>query len=130
MKIQTAVLTEKGWEDIPESLRQRADTPWFKSVLAFDPARIAPKIRMPVLLLHGEKDRQVLPYHAENLDAAFRKGTNRQIERRMLPADNHLFIEAKTGEVEEYLTLKHEVDRTMLQALGDWLAARLQPTPR
>ena len=55
-KIQTAVLTGKGWEEVPAPLRQQADVPWFKSFLSFDPAQIMSRIRQPILIVHGLLD--------------------------------------------------------------------------
>ena len=37
-RVIDAVITGKGWDDLPPELRHQADTPWFKSWLLFDPA--------------------------------------------------------------------------------------------
>lgn len=66
-KIQRAVLTGTGWEEIPAKLRRQADTPWFASLLGFDPSAVMPKVRQPVLILHGEADRDIPPHHADRL---------------------------------------------------------------
>src|SRR5436190_922414 len=36
-KIQAAVMSGAGWEGVPAPMRRQADTPWFKSVLSYDP---------------------------------------------------------------------------------------------
>src|SRR5262249_48239262 len=53
-KIQSAVITGKGWEGVPEPLRKQADTPWFRSVLTYNPAQVLPQVRQPLLTVHGD----------------------------------------------------------------------------
>jgi pimeloyl-ACP methyl ester carboxylesterase len=48
-------------------LRRQADTPWFKSVLLYDPAKVMPKIRQPLLVMHGDLDPTVPPSEADRL---------------------------------------------------------------
>ena len=59
-RIQQAVLTGSGWETLA-LYRRQADTPWFQSFLAFDPARTMPDVKQPVLIVQGELDTQVAP---------------------------------------------------------------------
>ena len=67
-KIQQAVITGTGWDELA-AYRRQADTPWFQSFLAFDPAEVMKDVRQPVLILHGELDTEVAPVHAERLQA-------------------------------------------------------------
>ena len=62
------MLTGTGWEPL-EAYRRQADTPWFQSFLAFDPARVMQDVRQPVLIVQGELDTQVAPANAERLQA-------------------------------------------------------------
>ena len=66
-QINAAALKGSGWENIPESLRSAADTPWFQSFLAFDPARVMRDIRQPVIVVRGDPDTPVAPNHADRL---------------------------------------------------------------
>lgn len=66
-KIQSAVINGTGWAGIPEAMRRQADTPWFKSVLSYDPAKILVKVRQPILVLHGDLDPGVPPSEADRL---------------------------------------------------------------
>ena len=102
-KINTAVISGRGWQDLPEAARKVADTPWFYSFLTFDPERAMRDTRQPVLIVQGELDTQVKPYHADKL-AAFAKARKTQAATEVVkvPGVNHLFIAAKTGEVAEY----------------------------
>jgi pimeloyl-ACP methyl ester carboxylesterase len=68
-KIQNAVIAGSGWEGVPEAMRRQADTPWFKSVLTFDPAQVMPRVKQPILILHGELDPNIPPGEADRLAA-------------------------------------------------------------
>jgi len=66
-KIQAAVVNGAGWEGVPPAMRRQADTPWFRSVLTYDPAKVLPKVRQPILILHGDLDSSVPPSEADRL---------------------------------------------------------------
>lgn len=68
-KIQAAVISGTGWEGVPDAMRRQADTPWFKSVLMFDPAKVLPRVRQPILILHAELDPNIPPSEADRLAA-------------------------------------------------------------
>lgn len=105
-KINAAVISGRGWQDLPEAARKVADTPWFYSFLTFNPERAMRETRQPVLILQGELDTQVKPYHADRL-AGFAKARKTQSAAEVVkvPGVNHLLIAAKTGEVAEYASL-------------------------
>lgn len=122
-KIQTAVIEERGWEGIPPELRAQADSAWFRSLLLFDPSKIMPKIRQPILIVQGDLDTQVPPSHAEALASLARaRKKPGSVDVLHLPGVNHLLVPAKTGEVAEYGRLS-ERHITPAAALGiaDWL---------
>jgi pimeloyl-ACP methyl ester carboxylesterase len=121
-RIQTAVLTGKGWEEVPPALRRQADIPWFKSYLTFDPARVMSDVRQPMLIVHGLLDTQVQPSNADALEklAATRKRGTVDVVR--LPGVNHLLVPAVTGEFDEYASLKDKnVSEAVSTAITDWL---------
>jgi uncharacterized protein len=123
-QIQQAVLTGKGWDTIPPALRQQADTPWFQSFLAFDPARVMRDVDQPVLIVHGSLDKQVDPANAEKL-AALAKARRRQVasDVTVVPGINHLLVPASTGEVNEYSSLSDKnVSGEVAKAIAEWLA--------
>ncbi len=66
-KVQAAVVSGSGWEGVPPAMRRQADTPWFRSVLTYDPAKVLPKVRQPLLILHGDLDPAVPPSEADRL---------------------------------------------------------------
>jgi pimeloyl-ACP methyl ester carboxylesterase len=123
-QIQAAVLKGTGWDGVPEAMRRAADTPWFQSLLSFDPARVMRDMGQPLLIVQGELDTQVPPHHADKL-LALAQARNRKVDAQVLkvPGINHLLVPAKTGEVSEYGSLEGaEVAPAVPAGIGAWLA--------
>ena len=126
-RINQAVVTGKGWENVPADLRRQADNPEFQSILTNDPAKIMPDVRQPILIVHGELDTQVVPSNADRLDAlarARKKAPPPTVVK--VPGVNHLLVAATTGEIDEYGTLtdKH-VSTTVSTPIVSWLTKTL-----
>lgn len=125
-QIQAAVATGKGWEAVPPEVRRQADTPWFQSIVAFDPGRVVKDVKAPLLLVHGELDRQVPVAHVDRLADLARKGDSRSVEVVVVRGVNHLLVPAATGEVGEYASLKDRaVSRDLIEAVTGWLRRAL-----
>jgi pimeloyl-ACP methyl ester carboxylesterase len=122
-RIQEAVITGKGWESIPPQLRDQADTPWFKSLLQFEPAKIMQKIEQPILIIQGDLDQQVSPHNADQLAALARTRKKAPpVEAVHLPGINHLLTPAKTGDVAEYPSLPDKnITPEVAKRIGEWL---------
>ncbi len=126
-RINEAVITGKGWDDIPAEVRQAAETPWFQNFLAFDPARVMRDVRQPVLIVQGALDMQVPTHHAEKL-AELARARKRQVtvDMAIVPGVNHLLVPATTGEVDEYASLAgKEVSGAATSAISAWMAKQL-----
>jgi len=122
-QIQNAVLTGKGWEGVAPAIKQQADTAWFQSFLAFDPAKVMSSIDQPVLIVQGSLDTTVPPDNADKLEAlanARKRAKPADVVR--VPGINHLLVPAKTGEQDEYVSLpdKH-ISPAVSQAIVSWL---------
>ena len=122
-KIQAAVLTGKGWETIPPAYRKQADTPWFQSFLAYDPAKLMSDVHQPVLIVQGLLDTQVAPANADRLEALARARKNApMVDVARLPGINHLMLPATSGEYEEYGSLSGQrVSADLVSAVAAWL---------
>jgi fermentation-respiration switch protein FrsA (DUF1100 family) len=122
------VTTGKGWEGIPAAVRRQADTPWFQSVLLFDPAGAIRRVKQPMLLVHGVLDQQVPVSHAERLaELARKESRSKAVELVIVKGVNHLLTPATTGEVAEYVTLTdRNVSTDVSAALTAWLTRTFQ----
>lgn len=122
-RIQTAVTTGQGWENIPPQIRKQADVPWFQSFLTYDPAKTMEHVRRPMLIVQGELDTQVAPTNADRLEqlAKARKRPS-PVEIVKVPGVNHLLVPAKTGEVDEYSSLAGAtVSPAVTTPIVEWL---------
>jgi uncharacterized protein len=125
-RINAAATGQGPWEGISDELRAQADTPWFASYLAFDPARVMKDVRQPILIVQGELDRQVMPRHADRLAELARSRKRATVEIVRVPGVNHLLLPAVTGEVAEYATLSSAaVSPAATGAVTAWLQATL-----
>jgi pimeloyl-ACP methyl ester carboxylesterase len=124
-KILDAAITGNGWEALPPDIRARADSPWYRSLLTFDPVEVMPRIKQPILVVHGELDKEVPPHHGQRLVAA--ANTRKKAPPATLvalPGLNHLLVPAKTGDVAEYPLLPEKrISADVARAIADWLAA-------
>lgn len=126
-RINAAVLTGKGWEGIPADMRKQADTPWFQSFLAFEPARVMRDIRQPLLIVHGELDAEVPASHLDKLAELAKSSRSRAVAVVSVRDVNHLLIPAVRGEVDEYATLKDRaLSKDVTTAITNWLTKTYQ----
>lgn len=128
-QIQQAVLTGRGWDTLalPDGVRRQADTPYFQSFLAFDPAKLMKDVDQPILVVQGALDTQVPPDNADRLEVlAKARKKNAGVEVVKVPGINHLLVPARTGEVEEYARLGDvKVSPEVTNALSAWLTKTL-----
>jgi uncharacterized protein len=98
---------------------------WLREFLTYDPLATVRKVRQPLLILQGERDRQVDAENATLLAGAAQGAGNPDVTVRVLPGLNHLFLPARTGAVSEYSSLEStQLGEDVLGVLRDWLLAR------
>jgi len=121
-KILEAAVAEKGWEGLPPDVRRAVDTPWYRSLLTFDPAKVMPQIKQPILILQGALDTQVPAHHAERLEQLAKARKNAPpVEMKQLPSLNHLMVVAKTGDIAEYSTLEPKaISPEIAKTIAGW----------
>jgi dienelactone hydrolase len=131
-QVQQAVLTGKGWEGVPANVRRDADTPWFQSLLTYDPVKVIDNVRQPLLIVHGEIDREIPVAHADKLATVAReKGKSKSVDIVIVRGVNHLLVPAVTGSTSEYGTLTDRtVSKDVTKAVTDWLIRTLPPSTR
>jgi uncharacterized protein len=95
-------------------------SPWFRSWAKLDPAVHLAKLEIPVLVMIGDKDLQVpAEPNLAVIDGAL--AGKPKVRTEKLPGLNHLFQTAKTGTVEEYVTLSETFAPAALDMLAQWV---------
>ncbi len=122
-QIIAAVQSEKGLADLPRDVRAQADTPWFQSVLNFDPAKVLKEIRQPLLITHAALDHEVPVKDADHLaEIANKESDSKSIELVVIKGVNHLLVPAVTGEIREYGALPdRNLSADVPPVLSGWL---------
>lgn len=117
-----AKLMELGGQLEWQLAQVKAQSPWLSWILAYDPGRVLAKVKVPVLVLNGEKDLQILadinlPIIKRHLLAA----GNRQVEVEKMRGLNHLFQKAETGLPSEYALIEQTFSTSALKQIAGWL---------
>jgi hypothetical protein len=81
----------KGSSVVPGNLQ------WLREHMQIDPVGQVRAVRAPILIVQGEKDLKVKPYHAEVLAEAARSAGNRSVAVVRLPNTTHEFLEWPYG---------------------------------
>lgn len=120
-------LKEKMAGDVPEAQInlqiKQLTSPWFRYFLTYDPAVTLRKVTCPVLVLSGEKDKQVLPeQNLPPIRQALTQAGNKHFEVDELPGLNHLFQTAKTGSPAEYAGIEETMSPLALEKMAAWIA--------
>ena len=98
-------------------------TAWVREYFSYDPLPTIRKVKQPLLILQGERDRQVLQAHASMLADAARAVGNKSVTVKVFPTLNHLFLPSKTGSFAEYSHLETSaVPDVVLDTITDWIA--------
>ena len=110
------------WKTVPAALDSLSNAnPWMAFFMSHNPRTTARQVKQPVLLLHGETDRQVTVEQADSLLSALRSSGNRDVTLRKFSATNHLFLTDSSGLPGGYAQLKDpKVRKDVLGALADW----------
>lgn len=102
-----------------------SSTAWFRSLLREDPAVHLKAVDVPVLVLFGENDVQVVAeVNAPLVEQALAAAGNEDFEVRLLPGLNHLFQRSASGAVSEYALIEETFAPEALEMIGDWIDER------
>ncbi len=106
---------------------QLQTTPWFRGLLAYDPAPALRAVRVPVLALFGERDLQVPAAQSapllREMWAAHPDGTVQVMEGL-----NHFFQHARTGLPTEYAQIEETFAVQALELIAVWISTRFVPS--
>lgn len=108
-----------------EAQGARINTEWFRYFLTLDPSIALRQVQVPVLVLNGELDLQVLPQ--QNLPAiskALEESGNKDFTIAELPKLNHLFQTSETGSLAEYAKIEETMSPLALNFITEWILAK------
>ena len=94
---------------------------YFRQHLASDPLALARRVRVPTLILNGERDMLVLPYHALELAQAMADSGNKQVLLRIFPNLTHVFTPSQRDKTVTDAQAG-EVSPDVLKLLQSWAA--------
>ncbi|MCA1632140.1 MAG: alpha/beta fold hydrolase [Acidobacteria bacterium] len=94
---------------------------WFREHAASDPASTIRRVKVPVLILNGERDALVLPYHAVELSQALAGAGNKHTTLRIFPNLTHLFTPS-TLDSSARGEKSGVVSAEVLQTLQTWMS--------
>lgn len=113
-------------EQIRESIKAQKN-PWLDFFIDYDPLVDIREIRVPALILNGEKDTQVeaavnVPTIEKNLPRG-RKGNyvSKKTKVKVYPDLNHLFQHCSTGQAEEYKLIEETISEEVLSDIAAWI---------
>ena len=107
------------------ALVKQASSPWFRFFVRYDPAPALEKVTCPVLAIGGERDLQVsVDQNLPVIEAALKRGGNKDCTVFRLPGLNHLFQASKTGLPAEYATIEETMSPIALDTIATWIGRR------
>ncbi|MBN9661336.1 MAG: alpha/beta hydrolase [Acidobacteria bacterium] len=105
-----------------EAQARSIGSPWMREFVFYDPVPALEKLHCPVLVLNGEKDLQVIAdQNLPPIEAALKKGGNKDFRIVRLPGLNHLFQTAKSGLVQEYGQIDETLAPVFLETMTTWI---------
>ncbi|MDE5849733.1 MAG: alpha/beta hydrolase [Muribaculaceae bacterium] len=116
-QLNESSVTRKLGETISATLSLQKINPWMEYFLAYDPASDLKMLKIPALIIYGEKDCQVPP--SLNLEAAHANAPHAKV--KCYPDLNHMMQHAKTGDVSEYKEIEETISPEVLEAITDFL---------
>lgn len=95
---------------------------WFRTFLTLDPSEFWSNVKVPALILNGEKDLQVLAdQNVPKIEKCLKDAGNKRYTVKRFPNLNHLFQTCTTGSPSEYATIEETISPDVLETISDWL---------
>jgi dienelactone hydrolase len=120
---------KKEWkeEEMPPQYKELVgQKKWFLEHFNHDPLQTIAKVKCKVLILQGQKDKQVFDLHAMMLSNALKRAGHQDHMVRLFPDLDHLFCKTEgEGDYAEYAKTERPIDPEFLNFLTDWLKKEL-----
>jgi alpha/beta superfamily hydrolase len=119
----------KEWqeEEMPVQYKElTGKRKWYLEHFNHDPLQTITQVKSKVLILQGQKDRQVFNLHAVMLSNALDRAGHEDHLIRIFPDLDHLFCKTTgEGDYGEYAKTERPIDTEFLEFLSDWLKKEL-----
>ncbi|MBX7219619.1 MAG: alpha/beta fold hydrolase [Blastocatellia bacterium] len=94
---------------------------YFRQHFTHNPTATIRKVKCPVLILQGEKDLLVQPYHALALEKELKRAGNKQVQVKLFPYLTHMYTTFPHNNPDPQAMSKvNTVSEDFLQALLEW----------
>ena len=114
-----------GPKEASAALVKQSSSPWLRYFALYDPAPALEKVTCPVLAMGGELDLQVpVDQNLPVIEAALKKGGNKDYSVIRLPGLNHLFQTCKKGTPGEYVQIEETMSPVALDTIATWVRKR------
>jgi len=123
----TPILKSLGASDqnIAAFIKKETETilkPWNNYFFTYNPADEFEKLKIPVLSLNGNKDKQVdAGINQGEIKKALVKGNNDNYKVITLDGLNHLFQECISGSIDEYKNLEQTMSPRAMEEVSQWI---------
>lgn len=117
-------------EPLPERFQAfAAHREWYRELLSSAPARTLPAVRVPLLILQGERDIQVAPSDALVLARLARHSSD--VTLRLWPDLDHLFkASPEVGHIALYGDRRRRFSAQAARCISDWIIAHCADAAR
>ncbi len=117
--------SEEAQAQIIEAQVSGVVTPYFRSLVLFDPQKSLSQIKVPLLAFYGSKDIQVnAEQSVEPLKEYLKEAKNEDVTVQTFEGLNHLMQPATTGSVTEYSEIETTIEPEVLELVTNWLKER------
>ncbi|UZO80604.1 alpha/beta hydrolase [Aquimarina sp. ERC-38] len=120
--LDTVLQSQIPLQLIEKQAKQLANDPWMRNFLKSEPKNYLSQIKIPVLVLNGSKDIQVIPeLNLPAIKNILESSGNTDHTIKELEGLNHLFQKSETGATSEYGTNEETFNKEALQLISDWV---------
>lgn len=98
-----------------ESYVRQATGPWYRGFISYEPSKVFPLIKVPVLAINGDKD--IISVGAPNLNGFKQYVKPRLLQTWLVPGLNHLYQHCTTCTTSEYAELSETFAPEVLERM-------------
>lgn len=110
-------ITQRLAQSIRGLFTPQGTNTWMQYFLSYSPTKDLKSLRIPALIVYGEKDTQV----AASLNASVARQYTPKAIVKVYPYANHLMQHAATGQVEEYKTIEETISPEILNDITSFI---------